>query len=68
MYGYYSRAGYASNFKWKIFSNLVAFSEYPNFTEDLELKTDNKNKSDCLKILEITRILKSFISNSDSII
>ena len=22
----------ASNFKWKIFSNFVAFSEYPNFT------------------------------------
>ena len=22
-----------SNFKWKIFSNFVAFSEYPNFTE-----------------------------------
>ena len=21
-----------SNFKWKIFSNFVAFSEYPNFT------------------------------------
>ena len=23
----------ASNFKWKIFSNFVAFSEYPNFTK-----------------------------------
>jgi hypothetical protein len=23
-----------SNFKWKIFSNFVAFSEYPNFTLD----------------------------------
>ena len=24
----------ASNFKWKIFSNFVAFSEYPNFTKN----------------------------------
>ena len=23
----------ASNFKWKIFSNFVAFSEYPNFKD-----------------------------------
>ena len=22
-----------SNFKWKIFSNFVAFSEYPNFND-----------------------------------
>ena len=27
----------ASNFKWKIFSNFVAFSEYPNFTHILDL-------------------------------
>ena len=32
------RYSVASNFKWKIFSNLVAFSEYPNF---------NKNTSSC---------------------
>ena len=25
----------ALNFKWKIFSNFVAFSEYPNFVECL---------------------------------
>ena len=42
-------------------------------SEDLELKTDKKNKSDHLIILEIIRILKSFnasdvTSNSDSII
>ena len=29
-------------------------------TEDLKLKTGNKNKSDRLIMLEITRILKSF--------
>ena len=28
----------ASNLKWKIFSNIVAFSEYLNFTYTFELK------------------------------
>ena len=27
-----------SNFKWKTFSNFVAFSEYPNFTEKRTIK------------------------------
>ena len=29
-----------SNFKWKIFSNFVAFSEYPNFKEPSFFLTD----------------------------
>ena len=31
-FGKYSFYWVSSNFKWKIFSNVVAFSEYPNFT------------------------------------
>ena len=59
----------ASNFKWKFFSNFVAFSEYPNFiitepvtNQDFVTLWNKKTKD--MFVLVALKLVKSFIDLS----
>ena len=43
----------ASNFKWKIFSNFVAFSEYPNFNDTIIMTLDRYTETGSFIMLKV---------------